>query len=255
MEYDYYPEEYTPRQKMKKKKTLAGRIVRWIVVLLILFVYLFLMFRIFVMSDTKTAKTFIWTDGTVAAYNADPSAFKAYTQDNSYVRYDPDTKDTFEYSYDTYSGSDEDDAHYGQFHTSQFVYVPASEELQITLRYNRDAIDELLSTYRLDKAPAGELLCFALTDGVNYYTDYTFLTDSRFTYQYRRLCFTGIDLDDVAQLQLEIYYVGDVSKSAPYESMTVYLSDIPLEEYKLKDALPAEVNGSLKTPPYVVYGD
>lgn len=251
MEYDYYPEEYTPRQK--KKKSLVGSVCKWLVTLLILFVFFFLIFRIFIMSDTKIAKTFIWTDDTVAAYNADSDEFKAYTQDNSYVRYDPDTKETFEYSYNTYSGSDEDDTHYGQFHTSQFVYVPASDEFQITLRYNRDAVDELLNTYGLEKAPAGELLCFALTDGLNYYTDYTFLTDSRFTYQYRRLCFSGIDLDNVSQMQLEIYYVGDVNLNSPYESMTVYLADIPLDEYKLKDALPAEVNQALKTPPYVAY--
>lgn len=252
MEYDYYPEEYTAGKK--KKKGPVGRVVKWLVILLIAFVYGFLIFRIFITSDTKTAKTFVWTDATVEAYEKNAKDFKAYTQDNSYVRYDPDTEQTFEYSYDTYSGSD-DDLHYGQFHISQFVYVPASEEFQITLRYNRESVNELLTAYGLEKAPAGELLCFALTDGINYYTDYTFLSDSRFTYQYRRLAFSGVDLENVQQMWLEIFYVGDVRKSAPYESMTVYLADIPMEAYELKDALPAKVNGDLQTPPYVAYED
>lgn len=253
MEYDYYPEEYLG--KPKKKKSLIGRILKWIAIALILFVYGFLIFRIFIKSDTKTAKTFVWTEATVAAYEADKDAFKAFTQDNSYVYYDPDTKETFEYFYDTYSGDDAEHTHEGQFHTSQFVYVPSSKEFQITLRYNEEGVRELLQTYGLEKAPAGELLCFALTDGTHYYTDYTFLTDSRFTYEYRRLTFSGIDLENVQQMQLEIYFVGDARKSAPYESMTVYLADIPMESYKVKSALPAKVNGKLQTPPYVVYED
>lgn len=253
MEYDYYPEEYIPGKK--KKTGLVRKILKWTVIGLILFVYLFLMFRIFIQSDTKIAKTFIWTEDTVAAYEKDPEAFQALTQDNSYVYYDPDTEETFEYAYSTYSGDDESHLHEGQFHTSQFVYVPSSKELQITLRYNREGIEELLNTYGLEKVPTGELFCFALTDGVHYYTDYTFLTDSRFTYQYRRLSFSGIDLEGVNQMWLEIYYVGDVHKSAPYESMTVYLSDIPLESYKLKKALPAKVTDGLDTPPYVLYED
>lgn len=253
MEYDYYPEEYIPRRK--KKKGLVGKIIKWLAIALILFVYIFLIFRIYIKSDTKIAKTFVWTDATVAAYQNDTDAFEVFTQDNSYVYYDPETEESFQYSYDTYSGSDDKHTHDGQFHTSQFVYVPSSKEFQITLRYNREGVAELLETYGLEKAPAGELFCFALTDGTHYYTDYTFLTDSRFTYQYRRLTFSGIDLENVSQMFLEIYYVGDVRKSAPYESMTVYLADIPMERYELKDALPAEVNGDLQTPPYVVYED
>lgn len=253
MEYEYYPEEYL--KKPKKKKSLVKRIFTWAVILLILFVYGFLIFRIFIQSDTKIAKTFIWTADTVAAYEKDPDAFEAFTQENTYVYYDPDTKETFEYAYDTFSGDDAAHTHEGQFHTSQFVYVPSSKEFQITLRYNEEGVRELLATYGLEEAPAGELFCFALTDGTNYYTDYTFLTDSRFTYEYRRLCFPGIDLENVQQMQLEIYYVGDVRKSAPYDSMTVYLSDIPMEDYKLKGSLPGKVNDDLQTPPYVVYED
>lgn len=253
MEYEYYPEEYMSGHK--KKKGLVGKILKWMVIGLILFVYLFLMFRIFIKSDTKIAKTFVWTEDTVAAYESDPASFEAFTQDNTYVYYDTDTETAIEYAYDTYSGSDEDNTHEGQFHTSQFVYVPSSKEFQITLRYNRDGVRELLNTYGLEKAPAGELFCFALTDGTNIYTDYTFLTDSRFTYQYRRLTFSGVDLEDVSQMWLQIYFIGDVSVSSPYESMTVYLSDIPMESYKVKKALPAEVNGTLQSPPYIVYED
>lgn len=253
MEYEYYPEEYL--KKPKKKKGPIKRIFRWLVIGLIVFVYAFLIFRIFIQSDTKIAKTFLWTEDTVAAYEADPDAFEALTQDNSYTYYDPNTEEAIQYSYSTYSGGEGDYVHDGQFHTSQFVYIPSSKELQITLRYNREGVSELLTTYGLEKAPAGELLCFALTDGINYYTDYTFLTDDRFTYEYRRLTFSGIDLTDVAHMTLEIYYVGSVHMSAPYESMTVYLSNIPMESYKIKNALPAKVNGDLQAPPYVVYED
>lgn len=253
MEYEYYPEEFL--KKPKKKKNLISRILKWLVIALVVFVYAFLMFRIFIQSDTKIAKTFLWTENTVAAYESNSDAFEALTQDNSYTYYDQNTKETIQYSYSTYSGSEEDRTHDGQFHTSQFVYIPSSHELQITLRYNREAVSELLATYGLEKAPSGELLCFALTDGVNYYTDYTFLTDSRFTYQYRRLTFSGIDLTDVSQMALEIYYIGDVQKSTPYESMVIYLSNIPMEQYKVKKALPAKVNDDLQTPPYVVYED
>ncbi len=253
MEYDYYPEEYYTGRKKKKGK--LGKSIKWIAILLIIAVYLLLIFRIYIKSDTKTAKQFVWTADTVAAYELDASAFAAFTQSSSYTKYDPDTEETFRYSYDTYSGSDDKHTHDGQFHTSQFIYVPASSEFQITLRYNREAVTELLATYGLTEAPAGELFLFALTDGIQYYTDYTFLTDSRFTYEYRRLVFSGINLESVHQMWLEIYYVGDVRKSSSYQSMTVYLSDIPMEAYSLKKALPAKQSDSLKTPPYVIYGD
>lgn len=270
MEYDHYPEEE------KKEHGPVFKVLKWLVILLIVAVYGILFFRMCVKEDTKLAESYLWTENGLAAYetwkasDSDTRGEFAYTQDNSYVVYNEDTRESIEYRYDTFScrentysgdGSSPENSkeyiHYGQFHTSNPIYVPSAGEVQITLRYNDEGVEELLSTYGLSEEPQGELFVYTLTDGVNTYTDYSFVSDSRFTYEYRRLVFTGVEFEGVDELELMIYYVGDgtVDLAAPYEYFTVYLSDIPLQEYDMKDAKPYEVNGDLATPPYVVLTD
>jgi hypothetical protein len=52
-----------------------------------------------------------------------------------------------------------------------------------------------------------------------------------------------------------IYYVGEgtVDLTSPYEYLTIYLADIPMRAYDLKDAKPVEVSGKLEEPPYLVF--
>lgn len=267
MENDYDP--YEP----KKKHGIVYNIFKYLVILLVVGVYGLLFFRMCVMKDPAAAKTFLWTDNTIAAHESWQSDTDrqwkhfAYTQENSHTVYNEDTRENTTYRYDTFScrentysgdGSTPSDRkayiHYGQFHTSNPVYIPAAGELQITIRINDEGMEELMETYGLTEEPTGEAFVYAITDGENYYTNYSFTSAERFTYTYRRLTFSGIDYTNVHQLELMIYYVGDgtIDLSAPYEYLTVYLSDIPVTEYDMDDAKPIRINDKLQQPPYVI---
>lgn len=270
METDYDP--YEP----KKKHGIVFNIFKWAAILLVLGVYLILFFRMCIKEDPALAKTFLWTENSLAAYETWQNGDKetrgdfAYTQENSYTVYNEDTKESTTYRYDTFScrensysgdGSAPENRkkyiHYGQFHVSNPVYIPSAGEVQVTFRVNDEGLEELMTTYGLTELPEGELFAFALTDGVNYYTDYSFVADERFTYLYRRLTFSGVEFEDLYELELMIYYVGDgtVELNNPYEYLTIYLADIPMQAYNMKDAKPMEVSNKLEEPPYVIYNN
>ena len=47
---------------------------------------------------------------------------------------------------------------------------------------------------------------------------------------------------------------GTVDLANPYEYLTIYLADIPVTVYNMKDAKPIKLT-EVQTPPYVVYND
>ena len=269
LEYDHYPYEE------KKEHGPVYKIFKWAAILLVVGVYLMLFFRMCSKEDPSSAKQFLWTENTLTAYeqwqnaNAATRGDFAFTQENSYTIYNEATRETTTYSYDTFScrenvysgdGSSAEDSkkyiHYGQFHTSNPIYIPSAGEVQITIRVNEEGMEELMSTYKLDKLPQGEVFAYALTDGVNYYTTYQYVESDRFTYNYHRLVFSGVDFTNLYELELLIYYVGNgtVDLANPYEYLTIYLADIPVTAYNMKDAKPIKLT-EVQTPPYVVYND
>lgn len=267
--------EYDPYEEKPKHGPVVTTI-KWIGLIFMLSFFAFLFFRMCVKEDPSEAKDFLWTENTVKSYekwkneeNSRWNAF-AYTQESSYRFYDESTRLSVSHSYDTfscrenvYSGDGELPEnrkryiHYGQFHISNPVYIPAAGELQVTMRVNDEGLQELMDTYNLKSLPAGETFVFALFDGVNYYTDYSYTTAERFTYTYRRLTFSGIDYRTAHELELMIYYAGSeqIDLTSPYEYLTVYLSDIPVTPYDMDDAGPAVVSTQLKQPPYVIFKD
>lgn len=264
--------EYDPYEP-KKKHGVVYNIFKYLIILVVVAVYGLLIFRMCAKEDPEEAKGFLWTEDTLQAYDLwkadDEREWEhfAYTQASSYFVYNEDTRENFTYSYDTFScrentysgdgtGAEDKKAyiHYGQFHTSNPVYIPTAGELQITIRLNDEGMEELMKTYGLESEPVGEPFIYAIYDGTNYYTDYSFTATERFTYTYRRLTFSGIDYTDVTELELMIYYAGTgtIDLTNPYEYLTVYLSDIPMTEYDMDDAKPFEVTEGLQKPPYVV---
>lgn len=269
LEYDHYPYEE------KKEHGPVYKIFKWAAILLVVGVYLILFFRMCSKEDPASAKEFLWTENTLTAYekwqNADTATRGdfAYTQESSHTIYNEQTRETKTYRYDTFScrensysgdGNNPEDRkkyiHYGQFHTSNPIYIPSAGEVQITIRVNDEGMEELMKTYNLSTLPQGEVFAYALTDGENVYTDYQYTTSDRFTYNYHRLTFSGVDFTDLYSLELLIFYVGDgtVDLANPYEYLTVYLADIPMKAYNMKDAKPVKLT-DLQKPPYVVYND
>ncbi len=238
MELDYYPEEE------KKKSSLVGTIFKYLVSALIILVFALVFFRIAISNDTKLAKSFIWTPESVAAYNEKGDLTVISQELTSYTLRDENGTVIQSVSYDELS---ED----GLFKVGSFMYVKETKELIITVRYNDTCEEEFCKKYSLDPS-AGEIFVFELSDGPNTYSDYSFVTDERFVYHYRRLIFKNVDLDSAPTLTLTGYTVGNPDKEKPVMSLPIYDVNIPIEEVRLDKYLPAE-EGDLRTPPYVKF--
>ncbi len=116
-----------------------------------------------------------------------------------------------------------DNPNFALFMADYQYYSPEAGELQITLRYNNNTLNELASDYGLEKTPAPSLDLFEITlvansgeedengeaiPGASYPVAYV-ETDSAFLYQYYKLTFTGLDFETVDWYRLEIRYTGE----------------------------------------------
>lgn len=245
MEYDYYP--YDDEKTDDGRRFTFGKLLKYIGIAFVVLVYALIFFRISISNDTNIAKSFIWTEASVKAYNQNKT-LSVYTQElESYTLTDENGNVTEVVSFDELS---ED----GFFKVSNFMYVKETKEVIITLRYNDTCEKTYADKYSID-TESGELFVFTLTGGGKRYSDYTFVSDERFTYHYRRLVFSGIDIENVSTLSLQGYCVGKPDYESPVCDMIVYDSHIPLSAVDLGDYLPAEINKDVKTPPYVKFED
>ena len=239
MEFDYYPEEE------KKKSSPVGSILKYLATALIVLVFALVFFRIAISNDTKLAKSFIWTPENVAAYNEKGELTVASQELTGYTLRDENGTVIESVSYEELS---ED----GLFKVGNLMYVKETKELIVTVRYNDTCEEEFCKKYSLDPS-SGEIFVFELVGGEKTYGEYSFVTDERFVYHYRRLIFKNVELDSAKTLTLIGYSVGNPDKEKPAVKMTVYDSNIKTEAVKLDKYLPAEVYGDLKAPPYVKF--
>lgn len=259
MSNDYYSDGE------QKPKSPVGKIFKWIGLALVVLVYGLILFRIFIKENPAGAGEFIWTEDTVAAYQADSAGFSVKSQKiqsyNKVVGEDENGVPVAERV--TYNDITSD----GCFMVSDMVYVPASKELQVTLRFNREALNKLKERYALSDNPTGDIFFFALEGvGEDYITDYSYTVTKRFTYEYRRLVFRNVDMSSADLVYLNIYYIEDVRLNSPLTfdpgkeyavqaSLPIYDSYLGWEDCNVEKFLPAEVNNKLQNPPYVKLDD
>lgn len=113
------------------------------------------------------------------------------------------------------NGKDENGVYQrGWYHISNVAVSKAAGEVQLTVRYNsRSTVSTLMEKYSLTEPPSGELFVYVLSDNEgNVYTDYVFAAKKRPLYEFRRVIFTGIDLSEAKALDLDVYWIDDVSK-------------------------------------------
>lgn len=259
MSNDYYSDgEHKP-------KGPVGKIFKWLGLALVVLVYGLILFRIFIKENPSGAGEFIWTADTVAAYQTEGAGFTVKSQQIQ--------------SYNMVIGEDEngvpiterviynDITSDGCFKISDLIYVPSSGELQVTLRFNRQALNKLKELYALSENPTGEIFFFALEGvGGDYITDYSYTVTKRFTYEYRRLVFRNVDMSSADLVYLNIYYIEDVQLDNPLTfdsgkeyavkaSLPIYDSYLGWQDCNVEKLLPAKVNANLQNPPYVKLDD
>lgn len=236
---DYY--EYEESLKRFTPKKIIGFIFKLIAGIIIVGTFVLIFARSAFMKVPKAYTGFTFTDAGVSAHEAGALDVLLHTP---YESYDDD----------------------GTFHVSDVAISRATGEVQLTVRYNsRSTINELMSRYALTERPGGEVFVYILSDDEgNTYTDYVFAAASRPLYEFRRVIFTGVDLDGIylteeqeayaatltaddadlmpepatTTLYLDIYYGEDVSDDPLMSSSFViydydYGSEVP--EYKKAD--------------------
>ncbi len=222
------------------KKTAVSLIFKGLILLLCLFVIGFLAFRLFIFNSYPDEVTRLYfTEELSDHYNATGGNIGALTQELLNSR---------NYGYD--------DSKDGNFFAKSFIYIPKTEELQVTIRYNTsifksiekkygvklDENSEDIFSFRLvgmrasdvvgEDDPAGEL-----GSAFDAELKYAGVAES-FMYRYVKLSFDGVDLaegtpDAVDWLRLEIGIKG-VEMEEPYMILIYYnVKNFPLIPYEL----------------------
>ena len=218
-DYGDYSEELVYQSKSTLRKFFSWRtlkrLLKVLFLLLILFVYAILFFRLCSGSPPKSLTRLIWTESMLTAYAQAGEDFIVYSQEPA-----------------------EHIAQDGYFGVYDIRYIPATEELQLTIRYNNSSTEKLeeelteketearraaietrlreenpdMSGSELSSLVEAELtseleenpiviqlseqpFLFILRD--NYgrvYTSYSYISDEKTVYQYLRLSFEGVDL-------------------------------------------------------------
>ncbi len=220
----------TEETVVTKKKINAGKVFKitfkTVILGISLFIYGFFMFRLCTMDDPKEMQKILWNDVNRAAYAADPAGFEAYDQE-------PDTIITPN----------------GTFWISGVVHLPDANQIQITIKFNdstRDHLKEWLKKKELADdsfAVPEEPFDYSLIDnnGVRYHPS-SVATATKQNYNYRRLVFENIDMNTVTDLYADMYYLGDIDyAAAPYGSLKVWDSDLPVKVHNVKKDLPDDL--------------
>ena len=212
--------------------------IKWFGYLLIISVFAILFWRMFSSRNPKQTSELIWTKNSYAAYE---------TLGNDLLIYTQDVGKTF----------DKD----GKFSIYELRYIPATDELQFTIRYNKSTIGQLAD--HLTKEAQEELgddftssdivkeetlpqfpFVFALRDDQgNVYTESEYNTFTKGRYNYIRIAFSGVDLFNVEKSTPSSYFPTPDTENSSYiykgRFEPVYVADsvdyIYLDSYYIED--------------------
>ncbi len=169
----------------------------------------------------------------VSEYGYD--GFQVFTQHlSSYFLYNSEKEEYETILRSEYSDKDSGDE--GNLKVSNIYYMPQSDQLCLTFRYNANAEENLINNYpsasKLSRDE--EHFIYVLRDNKGKtYTSYSFIKGSRANYTYTRMLFDNVDFSDVSLFNLDIYYIGSEDFSSSYRSMIVYDANLTLEEKKI----------------------
>lgn len=215
-----------------KKGFTVGKLLKWLLIALILFVYGLFMLRICSQGEPESMKRFYWTQSSIGLYSS--------------------ASDTFSVAVSTPDKNIDDD---GLFSVSSVYYMPQTGEIQFTVRYNNSTVKGIREDYSLDADPVGEVFVYILTDanGVAY-TSYSFTSASKFVHNYRKVVFEGIDFTSCGTLTLDVYYIGDVNTEKSLSRFVIY--DSAADGEILGDSLtgeaPSEPDKLYTSPAYLM---
>ncbi|MBQ6702046.1 MAG: hypothetical protein IJN17_03740 [Clostridia bacterium] len=232
--------------KKNSKRKIIKKILLYTLRITTLLVFAVLFWRIFSGDSPDSMKKFLWTESSIEQYNKSPEDFKVYH----------------------YKHKDNLSAE-GKFSASEVYFVPSIGQLQVTVRFNNSTLDKVVEEYKLEEKPDKDAFVFVLTDHLgNAYTEYSYISDEKNVYNYRRLVFEGIDMSKITvdepspnatpeerkkiekerenvYLFLNVYYKDRVVLSKPFSSLPVYdyvhyHAPYSIKEYTKKELEPTK---------------
>ena len=197
---------------------MLKKIFKFFGLAIVLWVVLLMSFRIYTVNHyPPTAEGIVPTDSLKAAYAAgtlDAETWEARTL------YDNNRK--------------------SKFFSHQPIYVPSTETLIVTLRYNNSLLEIMADDFGFEKSSSRDLPLDVSLFADGYERIHP--TTSRFStafglYGYRRYVFEGVSADMLDGLYIDVYYAADADYAAsPYASLELRDASREPEAYKLTAA-------------------
>lgn len=212
------------------KGHLIGKILKYMVFVIIILVYGIFLLRICTMGNPSSMKKYVWTESMIEFYNKNQSNFEVEKVD----------EDVMSYQYLT------DD---GKFAINNIFITKTGNgkaQIQFTVRYNNSTIKSLVQDYMLQENPIGEPFVYIISDSSGTrYRNYQYTNDKKGLYNYRHIVFDDVDISAIDSLNqsfylyLDIYYIENVKiDSTPYGVLPIYKHDYTEEQkyvgYKTK---------------------
>ncbi|MCI8589285.1 MAG: hypothetical protein HFE77_01005 [Clostridiales bacterium] len=232
MDNDNY-NDYDYSELDPKKRGPIFRIFKYIFLFLAILFGVFLIARIHVNNTTpEEAKKLLWNEEAIDALHKEgPETFSVIehnlstyiTAEGKRILRNPMTDDAF-------------------FSFSHVQYMPSVNQIQLTVRFNESTIDRVMERFDLSTRPENEIFLFWLEDNNgNRYTTYSYTTATqnflgKRRYNYRRLLFTQVDIEQVKTLTLHIDYnnQSDPSASQTIDTIVVYDAGFEAEAGRTK---------------------
>lgn len=215
-----------------KTGKIIKKSLKYLFIALLLLVFGLLGFRMCGSEVPKTMEKLVWNDQLTAAYQADPDAFSVKQQVSREL-----------------VASD------GSFFACNILYIESAEQLQVTIRYTDHMMEELeeeIGADTLREEPFEyRLLAYEKTEDsgggsssaseTREFTDYTYTTERKSVYTYRRLTFYNIDLNQFGNVIMQVYLNKDEPEEEPYKELTVRRDTFTWKEYSYAADLPQEL--------------
>lgn len=232
MNEDYESREYSSRY-VSPTARIIGRVLTWTFRAVIAAIIALVLWRVLFSARVPgAAKVLLVNDKTYEAYEVQGENLSMFTQ----------TRDQL-------TRLETDKGVYGLFWVTQTRFLPEADQVQLLVRYNNSTLRYIAEDFKLDAVPdrRDDIIGVTLVVTTDPTPDDTKNGDShsvRYTataspeifetsmYNYRKLIFDGIDLNDPTLVDVTVHFhvtpYQDES-DLPYGSLCIYSGDLPKE--------------------------